>query len=103
MKEDPKESAIEGYFHFPSDDPIYKTHFPQHPVVPGSLIVHAFLQALEGGGLPIDGLYIEKFSFREFLSPGAYEFKIERRVDGMECRITKDGKKFATGTLKYGA
>ncbi|MDQ5988473.1 MAG: hypothetical protein CSYNP_04233 [Syntrophus sp. SKADARSKE-3] len=103
MKEEPKESAIEGNFYFPPDDPIYETHFPQHPVIPGSLIVHAFLRALEEEGLPIEGLGIEKFSFREFLSPGPYQFKIERRVGSMECRILKDGKKFATGTLKYGA
>ena len=32
MKEDLKESAMEGNFYFPSGDPIYKTHFPQHPV-----------------------------------------------------------------------
>ena len=33
----------EGIFHFDPDDPIYRDHFPGYPVVPGSLVVQAFL------------------------------------------------------------
>jgi 3-hydroxymyristoyl/3-hydroxydecanoyl-(acyl carrier protein) dehydratase len=52
MKENDKRSVRkidkdtwEGNFFFDPDDGIYRTHFPGYPVVPGSLIVHAFLKA----------------------------------------------------------
>jgi len=95
--------SIEGRFLFYPDDPIYKTHFPQCPVVPGSIMVHAFLQALRESGIPCEGLRVENFSFREFLPPGECAFSIVRCERGLECRITKDGKKIASGTLRYAA
>ena len=95
--------SIEGTFLFCPDDPIYETHFPQCPVVPGSLMVHAFLQALREIGIPCEGLQVENFSFREFLPPGECSFSIVSRERGLECRITKDGKKIAAGTLRYAA
>ncbi len=95
--------AVEGTFFFHPDDPIYETHFPQCPVVPGSLMVHAFLQALRESGIPCEGLRVENFSFREFLPPGECSFSIARRERGLECRIIKDGKKIASGTLRYAA
>ncbi|MEN6466403.1 MAG: hypothetical protein ABFD62_14620 [Syntrophaceae bacterium] len=94
-------TEYEGVFHFDAADPIYETHFPQYPVVPGSLIIQAFLQALQENGIACQGLRIENFSFREFLPPGVCRFSIARRGGILECRITKDGKKIASGILSY--
>ncbi|MBU4420644.1 MAG: hypothetical protein KKH84_06520, partial [Proteobacteria bacterium] len=38
---------IKGTFYFDPSDRIYAEHFPGNPVVPGSLIIHAFLKALK--------------------------------------------------------
>lgn len=95
------EVKIEGSIHFCADDPIYETHFPQCPVVPGSLMVHAFLQALRENGIAAEKLCVENFSFREFLSPGMCRFEIKGREGKFQCRITRDGKKIASGILRY--
>ncbi len=95
-------TECEGAFHFDPEDPVYETHFPQCPVVPGSLMIHAFLQALQENGIACEGLEIENFSFREFLPPGACRFYIAGRGGKLECRIMKDGEKIASGILRYG-
>jgi len=89
----------EGTFHFDAADLVYETHFPEYPVVPGSLIIHAFLQALQKDGSAFKNLFVENFSFREFLPPGVCRFRITRRNGNLECLIMKDGKKMASGTL----
>ena len=90
----------EGIFHFHPDDPIYRDHFPGYPVVPGSLIVHAFLQAAEEYGFSGDSLTIENFRFREFLTPGHYPFRVELQDDRLNCFIYKNERKLVTGALK---
>jgi 3-hydroxyacyl-[acyl-carrier-protein] dehydratase len=90
----------EGTFHFDPDDGIYRDHFPGYPVVPGSLIVHAFLKALEEAGIPGDAVTIENFKFREFLRPGHHSFRIELREDRLHCFILHGDKKMITGVLK---
>lgn len=94
-------TEYEGMFNFDASDPVYEAHFPEYPVVPGSLIIHAFLQALQEKGIAVKNLRIENFSFREFLPPGACRFRMAGRSGKLECRITKDGKKIAAGTLIY--
>ncbi|MEN6318803.1 MAG: hypothetical protein ABFD82_08645 [Syntrophaceae bacterium] len=90
----------EGIFYFHPDDPIYRDHFPGYPVVPGSLIVHAFLQAAEEYGFSGDRLMIENFRFREFLTPGQYPFRVELHDDRLNCFIYRNEKKLVTGVLK---
>lgn len=94
-------TEYEGEFNFHTGDPVYESHFPGYPVVPGSLIIHAFLKALQENGISCKGLHIQQFSFREFLAPGVCRFRIARRGGLLDCRITKDGKRIASGMLSY--
>jgi 3-hydroxyacyl-[acyl-carrier-protein] dehydratase len=90
----------EGIFHFHPDDAIYRDHFPGYPVVPGSLIIHAFMKAAEEYGFSGDHLTIENFRFREFLTPGHYPFRVELQKDRMNCFIYRNDRKLVTGVLK---
>jgi 3-hydroxyacyl-[acyl-carrier-protein] dehydratase len=90
----------EGVFYFHPHDGIYKDHFPGYPVVPGSLIVHAFLKAAGDAGFLPDYLAIENFRFREFLSPGHYSFRIEFDEERLYCLIHREERKLVTGVLK---
>ena len=107
MSGDHKESAeipegkiLEGVFYFHPDDGIYQDHFPGYPVVPGSLIVHAFLEAAADAGFLPDHLAIENFRFREFLSPGHYAFRIQLDEDRLKCLLYRGEKKLVSGVLK---
>ena len=93
-------STCEGIFHFNPDDGIYRDHFPGYPVVPGSVIVNAFLEAAAIAGFPPDNLVAEDFRFREFLVPGRYLFCIEHATDRLHCLIHRNGKKLVTGVLR---
>ena len=96
----PKKKSWRGVFYFHPDDAIYRDHFPGHPVVPGSLIVHAFLKAaVEAGFLP-DYLAIEDFRFREFISPGHHTFRIELDGERLNCLLYRGERKLVTGVLK---
>ncbi len=92
--------AWEGVFYFDPKDDIYREHFPGYPVVPGSVIVHAFLQAVQESGILEDYLTLESFRFREFLSPGHHTFRIDRQEDRLNCLIYRDSKKLVTGVLR---
>jgi 3-hydroxyacyl-[acyl-carrier-protein] dehydratase len=96
----PGNGSWEGVFYFDPDDGIYQDHFPGYPVVPGSLIVHAFLEAAANAGLLPDYLAIENFRFREFLSPGHYAFRIEFDEKQLYCLIHRGKRKIVTGVLK---
>jgi 3-hydroxyacyl-[acyl-carrier-protein] dehydratase len=90
----------EGTLYFHPDDAIYREHFCGFPVVPGSLIVHAFLTALERIGFPTERLTIENFTFREFLPPGQYPYRIELRSGRFHCLIHQEEKKLVKGILR---
>jgi 3-hydroxyacyl-[acyl-carrier-protein] dehydratase len=90
----------EGVFYFHPDDGIYRDHFPGYPVVPGSLIVHAFLRAAEEAGISEKCVTLENFRFREFLTPGRYPFRVECLGKRLNCQIYRDDKKLVTGVLK---
>ena len=83
----------EGIIHFDPDDPIYRDHFPGYPVVPGSLVVQAFLDLAGGAG------GIEQFSFRSFLVPGAYRYRMIRVQNGWKCLLLQGEKTMVNGRL----
>lgn len=95
---------IKGTFCFDPLDGIYADHFPGNPVVPGSLIVHAFLKAVKTHGIIPGRCRLENFRFKEFVPPGEYPFSIEKQADRLKCRLFKphsDGlKTVVTGTVK---
>ena len=95
---------IKGIFYFDPSDRIYAEHFPGNPVVPGSLIIHAFLKALKKEGLNETQCIIENFRFKEFISPGEYNFDIEICKDQMKCRLFRSSsdamKPVVTGIIR---
>jgi 3-hydroxyacyl-[acyl-carrier-protein] dehydratase len=93
------EDTWEGIFYFSPDDGIYRDHFPGYPVVPGSLIIQAFLQAATEAGIQEGCRSVKNFRFREFLTPGHYSFRMERQEDRLSCLIYRGAKKLVTGAL----
>ncbi|MBC2695660.1 MAG: hypothetical protein HF982_10380 [Desulfobacteraceae bacterium] len=79
---------IKGIFYFDPSDRIYAEHFPGNPVVPGSLIIHAFLKALKKNGINEEIHIIENFRFKKFISPGEYNFDIEICKNQIKCRLS---------------
>ena len=95
------EIVHEGHFHFDPEDPIYDDHFPGFPVVPGSLIIEAFLKAARSSMRKWGGCSVENFRFRRFVPPGRYAFGIQSRADGcVQCTMYDCGRAVVTGTLR---
>jgi 3-hydroxyacyl-[acyl-carrier-protein] dehydratase len=93
-------TAKKGHFYFDPDDPIYREHFPGHPVVPGSLIVHAFVMAIGRSYGEETSHPVTNFRFKRFVSPGCYAYRIEPKSNGrMACFLYDEEKTVVTGTL----
>lgn len=90
---------LEGRFFFDPNDPIYQDHFPGKPVVPGSLILHAFLEVFRQHEMARPEV-AEKFRFRKFVTPGWYRFCIQGISGLFRCELYDDRQLMATGTLK---
>jgi len=89
---------IKGTFYFDPSDRIYADHFPGNPVVPGSLIINAFLKALKKEGCN-KGYTIENFRFKEFVSPGEYSFNIEIDQNKIKCGLFRKSSAVVTGVI----
>lgn len=100
-----KADMMEGFFYFDPDDAIYADHFPGRPVIPGTVIIHAFLTAaveLEWQTLPA---MIRDFRFKRFISPGRYRYRFHRegRQGRLACLLYDGQDVVATGKfLKQG-
>jgi 3-hydroxyacyl-[acyl-carrier-protein] dehydratase len=92
--------SIKGTFYFDPKDRIYEDHFPGRAVVPGSLIVQAFLEAGKAAGFGNQVAGLENFRFKEFVAPGEYAFSIEDRDRGWQCRLYHEGRTVASGLLR---
>ncbi len=99
-KHQKEKSVIKGVFNFNPSDGIYRDHFPGYPVVPGSLVIHAFLKAAAKVQIKGKISSVENFRFREFIIPGAYPFMMEIGEDRVSCTINLGDRKVATGVLK---
>jgi len=99
----PSDLVLGGIFYFDPADPIYADHFPGCPVVPGSLIISAFLKAGQDAGPGKRPERIKDFKFRTFLTPGEYEYRLESRGERLQCRLFKPGTDgrhpLVTGTI----
>ena len=96
--------GINGTFYFDPADWIYEGHFPENPVVPGSVIVNAFLQAGKESGFWEGKYIVEDFRFKGFVSPGEHAYRIEFQTEQMKCRLFEtdsvSSKTLVTGTLR---
>lgn len=82
------ESPVEGFFRFDPEAPLYREHFPGNPVVPGTLIIHAFLELLE----PTGPWQPRRFRFLRFVPPGEYRYTVEPVEPGrVRCCLWRDG------------
>jgi 3-hydroxyacyl-[acyl-carrier-protein] dehydratase len=94
---------IQGTFYFDPSDRIYKDHFPGNPVVPGSVIVAAFIDAGKRAGVLEAGFTVRDFKFREFVPPGRNGFIIEAYQDHLRCRLYRgdsdQSKTLVTGVI----
>jgi 3-hydroxyacyl-[acyl-carrier-protein] dehydratase len=89
-----------GYFYFDPNDPIYKDHFPGQPVVPGSLIIHAFISEISRYTRGAATQSITNFRFKRFVLPGCYAYRIEPKSAGrLACFLYDEDKAVVTGTL----
>src|SRR5512147_2593048 len=87
LPEDPAPNGLEGFFKFDPEDPIYAEHFPGAPVVPGSVIIQAFMLAagkMFGGR---KARTIRDFKFRKFVTPGEYRYRLEISESGLKCSL----------------
>ena len=97
----PKIGDINGSFFFDPKDLIYQDHFPGNPVVPGSLIVHAFITAMKQAGFKSKSFAAKKFRFKEFVSPGNYQFSIKAMDNQLKCRLLYKDNIMATGIIQF--
>ena len=93
--------SIKGTFYFDPEDRIYRDHFPGRAVVPGSLIVQAFLEAGKAAGFSSVGGGLENFRFKEFVAPGSYTFSLEERDRGLNCRLCQEERTVVTGRFTW--
>lgn len=100
LQTEDKTNMVEGTVFFDPADKIYADHFPGNPIVPGSLIVQAFLEAAEKLGIDFPCHQVENFVFREFLHPGKYSLIIEVLPDRLICSLGDSGKIRAAGTIR---
>jgi 3-hydroxyacyl-[acyl-carrier-protein] dehydratase len=100
-KPDEKHEILNGTFFFDPADPIYAEHFPGNPVVPGSMIIHAFMLVAEKRGLYLGPVAINNFRFKRFVSPGEYPYRVEITGKNLKCSLLDhDSSTVATGTLR---
>lgn len=89
-----------GTFDFDPRDPVFAEHFPGNPVVPGSLIVQAFLEAVRGFAIKGEYRRVERFRFKRFIRPGQYVFLLEQIDDDcLKCTLMEGRATVATGRL----
>ena len=94
---------IKGIFYFDPADRIYQDHFPGNPLVPGSVIVNAFLTAGREAGFIKEKCIIKNFRFKSFVTPGEHGFSMQIMSDQMKCRLHQEtacaSKTLVTGTI----
>jgi 3-hydroxyacyl-[acyl-carrier-protein] dehydratase len=90
---------ITGTFFFDPADRIYRDHFPAHPVVPGTQIVRAFMEAIRRAMPTANRLAIDHFRFRQFVVPGEYAYRIQSGEKGLACEMFDQDRIVATGRM----
>lgn len=88
-----------GTLFFDPEDRIYRDHFPGNPVVPGSLIIHAFLRVHGVLAHPGNAVQAENFRFKHFVSPGEYQYEMTKNGKVIRCRLFDKSLVLVTGDL----
>lgn len=104
---------IRAYKNVSVNEPFFNGHFPEHPIMPGVLIIEAMAQAAGLLGFkmmnlkPADGtLYYfvgsDKLRFRQPVVPGdqlQQHLSNRRGIWKFACRATVDGKEACSGEI----
>ncbi|MBF8779778.1 3-hydroxyacyl-ACP dehydratase FabZ [Pseudomonas fulva] len=108
--------SIRAYKNVSINEPFFNGHFPQHPIMPGVLIIEAMAQAAGILGFkmldakPADGtLYYfvgsDNLRFRQPVLPGdqlileARFLSRKRQIWKFECQATVDGKQVCSAQI----
>ncbi|MCT4534597.1 hypothetical protein [Halodesulfovibrio sp.] len=89
---------ITGTFTFPANEPALQDHFPDSPIIPGTLIIHSFVNEVRSH-MPEATLGIRKFRFKSFITPDSYAYRIEPKPFGYACTLFKGTEKAVTGRI----
>ena len=84
---------------FAPDDACFNGHFPDNPVVPGSLITGLSLQAIREHLGRTGPLRVRRFSFSRFARPGSYTLDIKEQGETCLCTLRSDDTLFAQGRI----
>lgn len=90
--------TITGTFTFPATEPALADHFPDSPVIPGTLIIHSFMEVVNEL-MPDAKLQVSKFRFRSFVTPETYEYALEAKPFGFSCTLFNNNGKAVTGRI----
>jgi 3-hydroxyacyl-[acyl-carrier-protein] dehydratase len=93
--------SIQGTFYFDTNDPVFQVHFPSFSVVPGSLIIHAFLKAITQNATLPRNITIKSFKFIHFAKPGNATYEIKISKTQTQCYLFQNKKIIAKGLIKH--
>ena len=84
---------------FAQDDACFHEHFPDSPILPGSLMAALSLQVVREDFGQTGALRVERFTFRRFAAPGAYELRIAADDGAFRCRLIRENIVHAEGRI----
>lgn len=84
---------------FEPEDACFNGHFPDNPVVPGSLIASLSLQAIREHLGRTGQLRVQRFSFSRFARPGSYTLDIKEQGETYLCTLRSEDTLFAQGRI----
>ena len=104
MRSRGQENIISGTIFFDPMDRIYADHFPGRPVVPGSFIIKGFVDALvqcSTSEQSIQGITVERFRFKRFVTPGTYDYFIGLSQKRVQCTLSDKELVVADGVISF--
>lgn len=85
---------------FAPQDSCFHEHFPDHPVVPGSLIIALCMQTLrEQTQAQAQAFLVKRFSFSRAAGIGSYLLTIEKNDQDYACHLRQGADIFAHGRI----
>lgn len=84
---------------FAEADACFHGHFPDRPVVPGSLLIGLCLWSIRKHAGQQNELTVRRFAFDRFAGPGRYELHIDAADAVFHCALTQEETIFARGRI----